>query len=129
MILLLDTTVLIDALKPRAPRRALLVELISSGHRLTTAAVNVVEVYAGIRPEEVMVTTSFFERLHCYPMTESIARRAGQMKSSHARAGRTFSLTDMMVAATALEHGLPVVTDNHKDFVTHGLTLFPLPRS
>ena len=41
LILLLDTTVLIDALKPRAPRRALLATLMNQGHRLTTAAVNV----------------------------------------------------------------------------------------
>jgi predicted nucleic acid-binding protein len=33
----------------------------------------------------------------------------------------------MIVAATAMENGFPVATDNRKDFQIPGLTLFPLP--
>ena len=48
MILLLDTTVLVDVLRRRKDRLTLLEELVEMGHRLTTSALCVAEVYAGI---------------------------------------------------------------------------------
>jgi predicted nucleic acid-binding protein len=41
--------------------------------------------------------------------------------------GRTHTLDDMMIAATALEYGYTLVTDNPKDFQIPGLALLPLP--
>jgi hypothetical protein len=35
----------------------------------------------------------------------------------------------MMVAATVLEHGLTLMTDNPKDFPLPELHFYPLPRS
>lgn len=49
-------------------------------------------------------------------MNGVIARRAGSLKSAYARKGQTLDLPDMIVAATALEHGLTLMTDNRKDF-------------
>jgi len=48
MQLLLDTSVLIDALRLRHGRRELLAELVQAGHTLATTALNVAEVYAGM---------------------------------------------------------------------------------
>ena len=61
-------------------------------------------------------TEAFLSSLHCYPMSGAIARRAGSLKAGYAREGLTLSLADMIVAATALEHGLTLMTDNRKDF-------------
>ena len=127
MILLLDTTVLIDALRARNSRRELLRELVVAGHTLTTAAINIAEVYAGMRPEEERKTETFLSSLECYGMTGAIARRAGSLKSEHARKGQTLSLADMVVAATALEHGLVLMTDNRKDFPLAQLRFYDLP--
>jgi predicted nucleic acid-binding protein len=127
LIYLLDTTVLIDILRPRRKRRELVASLVESGHILATAAINIGELYAGMRSNEVAPAEAFLRELECYPLTASIARRAGEMKRDSARAGRTFSLPDMIVAATALEHDLILMTDNHKDFRLPGLSLFPLP--
>jgi predicted nucleic acid-binding protein len=87
-----------------------------SGHILATAAINVSEVYAGMRRDEELRTDAFLSSLECYPMTISIARRAGSLKRGWAQKGRTLSLADMIVAATALEHGLSLMTDTRKDF-------------
>ena len=127
MILLLDTTVLIDALRARNSRRELLRELVVAGHTLTTAAINVAEVYAGMRPEEERKTETFLSSLECYGMTGAIARHAGSLKSEYARKGQTLSLADMVVAATALEHGLVLMTDNRKDFPLAQLRFYDLP--
>jgi hypothetical protein len=52
VIVLLDTTVLIDALRNKRNRRALLAELAENGHILATSSINLGEVYSGMRPQE-----------------------------------------------------------------------------
>jgi predicted nucleic acid-binding protein len=126
MIVLLDTTVLLDVLRARQNRRSLLAELVAGGHVLATAAINIGEVYAGMRHGEEKRTEAFLSSLDCYPMTGAIARRAGTLKSAWALKGRTLSLAEMMVAATALEHGIALMTDNRKDFPLPELNFYPL---
>lgn len=126
MIVLLDTTILIDVLRARQNRRELLVRMVEEGHTLSTAAINIGEVYAGMRPEEERRTEAFLSSLECYPMTAGIARRAGGLKSAWARKGRTLTLADRIVAATALEHGLVLMTDNRKDFPLSELKFYSL---
>ena len=60
------------------------------------------------------------------PVTHQIARRAGEMKSTLARSGRTLAIADMIVAATALEFGLVLVTKNRKDFPIEQLMFWQL---
>jgi predicted nucleic acid-binding protein len=127
MILLLDTTVLIDALRNRTNLLARLSSLVLDGHVLTTSTANMAEVYAGMRPTEERETVALFQGLHCYPVTEGIAQLAGKLKYQWALRGRTLSLIDMIVAATALENGAALITDNRKDFPVHGLRFHPLP--
>jgi predicted nucleic acid-binding protein len=127
LIFLLDTTVLIDVLRPRRQRRELLASLVQSGHILATAAINIGELYAGMRTNEVKPAEAFLNELECYPLTASIARRVGELKRDWSTKGKTFSLSDTIVAATALEHDLTLMTDNRKDFFFPGLKLFPMP--
>lgn len=126
MTLLLDTTVLIDVLRNRRNRRAQLAQLVEQGHTLATSALNIGEVYAGMRPEEAQATAAFLDSLECLPVTAAIARRAGSLKRSREQKGQTLTLADMFVAATALEHGFPLITDNRKDFPLPELVLHPI---
>ena len=122
---LLDTTVLIDALRGRGDRKRLLAELVVSGHTLATSALNVGEVFAGMRPGEEAKTELFLANLEVFPITPAIARRGGGLKAEWSRKGKTFSLADMFVAATAMEQELVLMTENHKDFrMIRGLALY-----
>jgi hypothetical protein len=42
-----------------------------------------------------------------------------------ARKGKILGVVDAIVAATALEHGLMLVTDNRKDFPMPEIAFFP----
>lgn len=128
MNLLLDTTVLIDILRHQRGRRQLLTEAIHDGHAMATTAINVGEIHAGMRPTEKVRTEAFLDGLECYAITAAIARRAGRLKREWSRKGRTLALDDMLVAATALEHGLTLMTDNRMDFPMTELSLYPLPK-
>src|SRR6267378_6413548 len=127
MKILLDTSVLIDALRLRRGRRQWLAELVRAGHSLATSALNFAEVFAGMRPEEESRTKDFLDALQCYEITVDVAEIAGKLKGQWARKGRTLTLADMMVAATALQQGCPLATDNRKDFPMRELDLYPLP--
>jgi predicted nucleic acid-binding protein len=127
MQLLLDTSVLIDALRLRRGRRKWLAEQVRAGLMLTTSALNLAEVYAGMRPEEEARTKAFLNALECREITASVAENAGKLKKQWAQRGRTLTLADTLVAAVALQQGCPLATDNRKDFPMPGLQLCELP--
>lgn len=126
MRLLLDSSVLIDALRRRQGRRELLAQLVRDGHFLATSALNVAELYAGMRPEEKDQTEAFLAALDCYELTASAGRLAGSLKNKWARKGRTISIADAIVAAVALERDCVLATDNRKDFPMPELDVYPL---
>jgi predicted nucleic acid-binding protein len=127
MRLLLDTSVLIDALRSRRARRRWLAELLRSGHSLETSALNVAEVYAGMRPEEEEPTQAFLEALLCHPITASAGEKAGRLKNQWLRKGRTLTLADTIVAAVAIEQECVLVTDNRRDFPMAEVRVYDLP--
>lgn len=125
MIILLDTNILIDVLRNRGNRRVLLADLVAQGHTLTTAAINVGEVYAGMRPHEASETDRLLRSIESFPTTGTIARHAGMLKFAYSQKGKTLSLPDMIVAATALANGCSLITDNRKDFPLPDLNFIP----
>jgi predicted nucleic acid-binding protein len=124
---LVDTSVLIYLLRGRAEYMQLIRDLILGGFILTTSAVNIAELYAGMRAGEEQATAELLSAFRHLPLTPDIAQRAGEATAARRRMGRTHTLDDMMIAATALEYGYTLVTDNPKDFQIPGLALLPLP--
>jgi toxin FitB len=57
------------------------------------------------------------------PVTEKIASRAGQLRAHFAAIGSPRTQADMLIAATAQEHGLCLVTRNTRDFDGCGIAL------
>lgn len=115
--LLVDTDIFVDHL--RGARRLLL----GSGDEVSYSVVTRCELFAGSRTHERVVRellAPFTER----PIGRAIAERAGRIRR---QAGAR--IADALIAATALEHGLTLVTRNVRDFASiAGLRLVP-PRS
>ena len=127
MNLLLDTSVLIDTLRSRNRRKELLARLVEEGHRLTTTALNIAEIYAGIRSGEETRTSLLLDSLECYALDWETGKQAGLLKNVWERKGKTVSLPDAIVAAIAIERGCTLMTDNRKDFPMPELSLYLLP--
>jgi len=126
---LLDTSVIIDTIYEKKNRRFLLKQLVLQGHILACCAINVSEVYAGLRPNEEERTKTFLGTLDYHPISFHIAELGGLLKRDHARKGITLSLTDAMIAAVAIHHQLILMTDNVKHFPMKELNLYPLPKA
>ncbi len=66
---------------------------------------------------------AFFSRHAALPVTPDIARRAGALRGRLAAQGSPRTQADMLIAATALTHGLTLATRNGRDFEGCGVPL------
>jgi len=112
---LLDTNVLIFHLRGERGVPTLLNRW-SQSHELYISVATRVEILAGMRPHEEKVTMHLLHSLTTISINPSIADQAGQMIYQHARQGFQVSFPDALIAATALEHNLTLVTTNTKHF-------------
>ena len=125
--ILLDSTVIFDALNNKRGRPEYLSALLAEGNLLACCPVNITEVYAGLREPESQTTSRFLKSLEFFSVNEDTARLAGLLKRDWMRKGRTLSYSDVTIAAVAIENNLPLLTDNRKDFPMPEIELYPLP--
>jgi predicted nucleic acid-binding protein len=112
--MLVDTDVLIWHLRgyPQATRR------LDQLGTLTVSAVSYLEVLQGLRnkAELAAVQKMMLKRQAAMlPLTEAITRRAVALMEA-VTLSHGVQMGDALIAATALEHGLPVLTANVKHF-------------
>jgi predicted nucleic acid-binding protein len=113
--MLVDTDVLIWHLRgyPQAARR--LDQLPS----LTLSAVSYLEVLQGMRNKaEFQAVQKMLQRRQAamLPVSEAITRRAIELMEAMTLS-HGLQMGDALIAATALEHGLPLLTGNVRHFV------------
>lgn len=117
--LLVDTDVLIDFLRGKP----LAQEILESAVSTCTAAISVVtiaEIVAGMRPSEEKQTDEFLKGFEIIPVSEGIARLAGNLRNRHKRV----LLPDCLIAATALSEGAALLTFNGRDYPFTGLSFY-----
>ena len=101
--LLIDTDIFVDHF--RGARR-----LAVSGHTVWYSVVTRCELFAGTRPDEGALRT-LLAPFHEVPVGRRIAERAGRVRRETGT-----RIADAIIAATALEHDLTLLTRNLHDF-------------
>lgn len=120
---LLDSDVLIQHLRGHGATTDLLTRSALNGP-LGIAAICRTEVIAGMRDKERAATMRFLDALACYPLDASVADRAGELIRHSRCRGIMIDVPDAIIAATALEHGLVLLTYNARHFPIPELKLF-----
>jgi predicted nucleic acid-binding protein len=117
---LLDTTVLIDALRGR-PAAERMRGLREEGQLPWICAINIEELLRGAREREQPLVLRFLEGLRLAPLGREEGVRAGRWRREHAHKGVTLSQADCLIAATAVGIGARLATGNPKHFPMDGL--------
>lgn len=122
----LDTNILILALRSDPKALDFLEELERKRERSCISVVTRTEILAGMRPHEEERTMALLDSLENIPVDEAIADRTGRLIYQYARQGVQLSFPNALIAATALEHDLTLATTNPKHFPMPELRLHPL---
>lgn len=120
--LLLDTNALIAHLRKRASVTDFLLRW-GERDNLFISVITRAEILAGMQPSEERVTMELLNALSNLPVTPVVADRAGRLIYTAARRGVQTSFPDALIAATALEHDLVVVTTNVRHFEELGVSV------
>ena len=115
VLLLLDTTVLIDYLRGR-PVVERLGSLVERGDVLGTSPVNVEEIFRGVRPGEIEAVDDLFDGLRVVPIGRPEGRKAGEWRRRFAARGTTLSQADCLIAAAAHTSAAVLATGNPRHF-------------
>ena len=112
---LLDSTVLIDALRGR-PAAQRVAQLRRTGDEPWTCAICVEEIWRGLRPDEEPFAARLFRGLRIAPLGNAEGIQAGTWRRDYATRGITIHQADCLIAAAALGVGASLATANIDDF-------------
>jgi len=108
---LIDTDIVIDFLRRRDYARKLLQNWAGEG-LLAISTLTHLEIYQGVKSGEEKATNVFLDGLISVAVDVPIARRAGRMLGELRSKGATVGIADSIIAATALQLGAPLLTNN-----------------
>jgi predicted nucleic acid-binding protein len=114
-ICLFDTTVFVDHLRNIPEATDLIMQAISGKLPAAFSILTDAELWAGVRDkDDARAHRLILSRLYRLPLTLTIARRAGELRKLY----QSYSpkTVDMIIAATAEHHNLPIYTHNVKDY-------------
>ena len=114
--LLLDTTVLIDAVRGREAAQRLQTLASTGAAPPYVCAVNVEELWRGARPSEETVIRRLLGALRLAPLGELEGERAGTWRRDFAASGITLTQADCLIAAAALGVGATLATGNIRHY-------------
>jgi predicted nucleic acid-binding protein len=102
-------------------------QLERAGLPVVVSAMTVEEIVFGLERKPHAAKQVWFDRFLSFstvlPVTDRIARRAGEMRALLAAQGQVREQTDMLIAATAQVHALTLVTRNVRDFDRCGVAV------
>jgi len=110
-----DTDIAIDFLRERDYALKLLQRWVGEG-LIAISTLTHLEIYQGLRAGEEQATDAFLDGLVTVAVDIPIARRAGTMLGELRRKGVTVGIGDAIIAATALQLGAPLLTNNTEHY-------------
>jgi hypothetical protein len=120
--LLLDSTVLIDALRGKTAAEKI-AGLRRNGTEPWVCVISVEEIWRGLRPSEEPTVRRLFNGLRLAPLGTAEGMRAGTWRREFAERGITLHQADCLIAAAAIGVGASLATANVGDFPMSDVTV------
>jgi predicted nucleic acid-binding protein len=120
---LLDTNILVRYLR-KTPGYLDLLRTIGARGWTYISVMTRLEIVRGMQERERKETFDLLDSLETIPMTAEIADSAGELIRSWRVRGITLGDADAIIAASALQEGLPLVTTNAKHFPMPDLVVY-----
>jgi predicted nucleic acid-binding protein len=115
-MMLVDSDVLIAHLRGIPAAHRWLLEARREGAALSCSAITVVEITGGMRTDERREVWRLLGTMNISPVTELVARRAGELMRRYRRSHASIGIADYVIAATAEIAGLELATCNVRHF-------------
>ncbi len=112
---LIDTDIAIDFLRRRDYALKLLENWAEEG-LLAVSALTHLEIYQGLKSGEEAATNAFLDGLVSVTIDVPVARRAGVILGRLRSRGKTIGIADAIIAATALQLEVPLLTNNTEHY-------------
>lgn len=127
--MLVDTNVLSELPRPRPHPKVL--RWLESLERIHISVVTLEELAFGVARAPAGARSRLAQWLDLLleskpvllDVTAAVARASGELRAARQAHGRRVAQADMLIAATALTHGLTLATRNTRDFEACGVTV------
>jgi tRNA(fMet)-specific endonuclease VapC len=117
---LLDTDILSAVMRQQAAALAHARAYLAVHHHLTFSIITRYEILRGLHAKKATAQLAAFDRLcsvsTILPLTDAIVVRAATIYADLHQRGTLIGDADILIAATGLEHGLIVVTNNESHY-------------
>ena len=120
---LLDTNILILCFRKTEGYRELL-DTLAKDDTLYISTITRLEIVRGMREHERKDTFNLLNSMETIDVTIEIADKAGELIRLWRTKGMILGDADAVIAATALNHGLALVTTNEKHFPMSDLVVY-----
>ncbi len=115
-MVLIDTTVLIEYFRSQDKTKTFFYALAGRNEVIYVSAITKFEIWVGNRPDQHEFWENLFASLKTIPFGELEAEKAGGIQQTLIKTNRQIGISDVMIGATALVHGMPIATLNAKHF-------------
>ena len=122
---LIDSDVIIWALRGRRDTIYLLSNL-AEEESLACSVINVLEVELGAKPSEMKAVREHLNTYEILPALASTAHMAAELIRTHYRKPHRGEWADAAIAATAIMHGLTLVTYNVRHYPYDDISIYQI---
>ena len=116
MLVVVDTSVLIDHLRGDARATRLLRDVVGAGDELWSVTPARTEILAGARPGELSAIERLFDQIRWLDVTKDVADAGGRLAAQYLRSHSGVDTVDYLIAAGVERLGARLLTLNVRHF-------------